>query len=298
MRFAQSACCGFLAIVSALLFVYPAWSNDLALGAKAKVKTPVMIPISPPVGLNWKTRDQVLELRDREVQKHKNLLRGFYEPGEVFDQIMDNKPWWGVHGMLIYGPGLRSIEGPSKESIYLLNPFRLVAAEPNNVGIWSPAAVTKKDLQDPAFPFYWTCSPVRFDAVNSTQHMTCYVSTYHKLLAKWRKKLSENPLINGFSLIAYNARDFGFNFMYLDYTKSKNVQPWRSKDPFEIPHYIHCGGSCRYPGGCNNMSPHRVETDENVLLGLPARAYIKLWRNRPRDPITSPADFVVVIDFV
>jgi hypothetical protein len=46
------------------------------------------------------------------------------------------------------------------------------------------------------------------------------------------------------------------------------------------------------------MSPHRVETDNNRLQKLPARAYIKLWRDRPRDPQTSPADFVMVIDFI
>jgi len=105
-------------------------------------------------------------------------------------------------------------------------------------------------------------------------------------------------VIQNFSLIAYNARDFGFPFMYLDPKNSLNLVPWKSPDALEIPQMIHCGGSCGYPGGCNNMSPHRVELDNNRLTRLPARAYLRLWRERPKDAKTSSPDFVMVIDFI
>lgn len=275
-----------------------AHGNELAIGKCAKTNAPVIIPMVEPVNLNWKPRDEVLGMRAKEVGKFRSLLLDSYEPGELFDQMEDRKPWWGLHGLHIYRQGNRAIEGPSKESVYLLNPFRLVAAEANNIGIWKAGSLSPRDLNTPGFPFNWNSGPLKFDSRNSMAQVTYDVTGYHRALAKWIPKLRGDTVIQDFSLIAYNARDFGMNFMYLDSTRSLNVQPWASKDAFEIPQMIHCGGSCGYPGGCNNMSPHKTETDNNRLKKLPARAYLKLWRDRPRDPITAPADFAMVIDFI
>jgi hypothetical protein len=264
-----------------------AWANYLSVGKAAKSQNPILIPINPMVELDWKSRDEVLGMREKLVNKFPQLLGEDYIPGECFDMIEDNRPWWGLWGLHVYRQGQRSIDGPSKESDYLLNPFRIVATEPNNIGIFKTNSLTTKDLSSPDFPFVWKSGPVRFDARNAMAMVTYDITGYHKQLARWIPKLVADTVIQDFSFIAYNARDFGLPYMWLDPAKSINVRAWQRKDPVEIPQMIHCGGSCGYPGGCNNMSPHRVEFDNNRIQKLPARAYIKLFKEMQRDPNTA-----------
>lgn len=276
----------------------PVHANELATGNQARSLVPIIIPVSAPVDLNFKSRDAILGMREKAVEKYPQLLLDMYDPGECFDLLEGGKPWWGLYGLHVYREGNRSIEGPSKESVYLMNPFRLVAAEGNNIGVFRRNSLTPPEMQTPGFPFNWNSKSVKFDARNSMSQETYDVTGYHRGLAKWLSKLSADRVVQEFSLIAYNARDFGLNFMYLDPKNSINVRKWASRDALEIPQMIHCGGSCGYPGGCNNMSPHRAELDNNRLNKLPARAYLKLWHDRPRDPNTAAPDFVVVLDFI
>ena len=55
-----------------------------------------------------------------------------------------------------------------------------------------------------------------------------------------------------------------------------------------ILHFIHRGGSCGYPGGCNNGSPYQPELDNFRVEALPAHLDVLLWRNRPKDISESP----------
>jgi hypothetical protein len=293
-----------LFILTLPLFACGAWrgghanANELAIGKRAKINSTLMIPITGAVELDWKTRDEVLGLREHEVRKYPQLLYDDYQPSECFDLIEDHKPWWGLWGLHVYRQGQHAIDGPSKESEYLLNPFRLVAAECNNIGIFKENAFTERELQARDFPFIWQSGPVKFDARNCIAQVTYDVTGYHRQLAKLIPKLKHDVVIQNFSLIAYNARDFSLPFMYLDTKNSINVTPWERRDCIEIPQMLHCGGSCGYPGGCNNMSPHRPELDQNHLKKLPARAVLKLYSQRPRDPEVTPADFTMVLDFI
>lgn len=296
--------------ISALLIIMiPLWgcgmwrsghanANELALGSKAKINSVLTIPITPPIELDWKTRDDVLGLREKEIRKYPQLLADQYVPSECFDLVEDNKPWWGLWGLHVYRQGKHAIDGPSKESEYLLNPFRLVAAECNNIGIFKENAFTERELNVKDFPFVWQSGPVKFDARHSLAQATYDVTGYHHALARYISKLKHDTVIQNFSLIAYNARDLGLPFMYLDSKNSINVTPWARHDCIEIPQMLHCGGSCGYPGGCNNMSPHTPELDQNHLKKLPARALLKLYSKRPRDPEVDPADFTVMLDFI
>ena len=48
----------------------------------------------------------------------------------------------------------------------------------------------------------------------------------------------------------------------------------------EFVDYIHLGNSCKYKGGCNNISP--VQFDKMIMLtNLPAEINLKLWKNEP-----------------
>jgi hypothetical protein len=98
-----------------------------------------------------------------------------------------------------------------------------------------------------------------------------------------------------FGLIAYNARDFGFGYLYVDPVASKNVTRRGKLDSAsDLLQFIHRGPSCNIPGGCNNMSPPLPELDKWKATGLPAEAHIRLWKLRPVT-VNDPPDMSFVI---
>jgi hypothetical protein len=100
-----------------------------------------------------------------------------------------------------------------------------------------------------------------------------------------------------FDLVAYNARDMNLNYIYLSLSDSLNLAPYVvAESPFAIAHFIHRGGSCGYPGDCNNVSPPTPELDSIRITALPARAHIWLWANAPQS-VEQPPDMTFIINF-
>jgi hypothetical protein len=98
-----------------------------------------------------------------------------------------------------------------------------------------------------------------------------------------------------FALVGYNARDFGYHWLWVDPELSSNIQcVMEPKSATEIRQFIHCGGSCGYPGGCNNMSPGIAELDRMRYTALPAMAYIQLWKNKPSN-VQDPPDLTFIL---
>ena len=76
------------------------------------------------IKLDLMKKTEILELREKYVSEYPELLNAAYKPSEdVFGQVEDGKPWWGILGISYYGSGQKSIEGPSKDSRYIINPF-------------------------------------------------------------------------------------------------------------------------------------------------------------------------------
>jgi len=87
------------------------------------------------------------------------------------------------------------------------------------------------------------------------------------------------------------------NYLYVAYQDSSNISKLDAPaSAYAIPHYLHRGGSCGYPGGCNNMSPDTPEISWIELTRLPARAVIRLWSRNPGAVERAP-DMVFVIQF-
>ena len=129
----------------------PAPGNRLALGAAAKLEL-VDLQVLASAELDRLSKADVLRLRRQAVMTQAPLLAADYVPSEaVFGQIVDGAPWWGIEGQFRHGPGPRSIEGPSEESRFILNPFLLVA--PEFGGFWPRL----NDAEARDFPF--TCYP-------------------------------------------------------------------------------------------------------------------------------------------
>jgi len=242
------------------------------------------IDLNDMIELDFMKKSEILDLRKKYINEHPDLLNGAYKPSEeVFGQIQDGKPWWGILGISYYGPGQKSIEGPSKESRYIINPFLLVAlseygAHPVNDPSLSPVPICPK--------------PIALEWEGRSKATATYeVGEFWDLQAKYRYADAGN---NIFELDAYNARDFGFNYLYIDKNESRNAVLNDNKEPVQILQFIHCGGSCGYPGGCNNKSPDQPELMVSIS-SLPATLYIKLWRNKP---VTtgSDADMIFIIE--
>jgi hypothetical protein len=242
----------------------------------------VSLSLTPLQEFDFKSKKEILQARTLEVLRYPELIKGTYSPSEdIFGQIQDGKPWWGIEGLYLHGGTERSIEGLSKESRFLTNPYLLVGlAETHG---WQETGST----QTPLYP-----SPLEI-RYSDAEVMIKYDVENHFAYKLRVNAIDANDRI--LNLIAYNARDFGFHFLYLDPGQSKNVGTVEPRErAVNIVQYIHCGGSCGYPGGCNNMSP--LQSELNIRVGpVPARAYIKLWKKDPGD-INSPADLPVILE--
>lgn len=271
-------------------------ANHLALGRNARVDGSLAMDIHEAVELDGLTRDEILDLRRREVERHPELISDPYSPAEtVFGRIVDRKPWWGIAGQFFYGPGAQSTAGPAEESRFVMNPFLPVAAEFLGLSIWSSCCfewdttkVSDDDLRRPDFPFYCQPEVLTWYPAGSRVEVTYRVSTFLQRLNQWLV----TPVPEGhafFNLITLNARDWGFAYIAVDYGRSHRIshEP-PSAAPMRIVHYLHLGGSCGFPGGCNNMSPETPGINDLRVAGLPAEVRLLLWREKPGFEGTTP----------
>jgi hypothetical protein len=270
-------------------------ANELAVGDQARVQTSLPIPLNPLVDLNWKTHDEVLEMRFKALARYAALLHGTYTPDpDIFDSLRDKRPWWGLAGQAVFGSGDQSILGLSEQSRFLLNPLMLVGVASGTNLIWRAESFTEADINNPNFPYCWLPDRLEFDAKHARAMVSYNVSSYLQRIND-SGKLKGQITTPDFSLVAYNARDFGYSFIYADLRASQNIlNPYDEHRPVRIEQFIHCGGSCGYPGGCNNMSPYIGAIEHLTYSKLPARVVVSLWKELPSQ--TKPADFTVFID--
>lgn len=290
--------CQIVALLS-LVFPIPAKCSELAVGPKSKVneQTPIDVFVQPPASFNYLTKKQVLDMRQGEVDKHVELVVDRYQPSFlVFGQIEDEKPWWGIKGSFIHGSGEKSIEGDAEESRFLVNPFLLVGLNPNSAEIWDESKLSNGETDKPDFPYFWKPSIVRFWPRREIVQIAYEVSDFNKRIKQLENLLKDKTEIDQFSLVAYNARDFGYEYIYVPVNESVNIANQNDpRTPVRIQQYIHCGGSSGFPGGCNNMSPEQPQIDRFKLKQLPAKVKVLLWKTSPGSITTKP-DLTVLID--
>ena len=255
-------------------------SNTLALGSAGQPGI-IELDIHSPISLNFKSRDEVLRLRTEKIMRNRQLLTSPYVPTPaVFGQIADGAPWWGNEGIFYHGPGPHSIEGHSLQSRYLLNPFLLVAPEFHDDWQFQGTATEASPL-----PPYCAPQDLRWRTQDAYAEVTYAASC---IAMRQMKK---------FDLVAFNASDFGLKYIFVSYAESKNVTKQNAPtNAYRNPQLIHKGGSCGYPGGCNNMSPTTPAIDGIQLLGLPAFIMVYLWKEQPNSVSQAP-DMRFVIHF-
>lgn len=274
-------------------------NNSLAVGSQAKIQA-VNLAINAPTKIDFKSRKEIESLRREFVFQHPELLLYRYEPySKIFGQIVDGKPWWGLNGQLFYDSGNQSIEGLSEETRFINNPYLLVAANMvlDGYTFSTDRYASKADLARTALPLDCEPAQIYFYPPQAREDITYNVSNFLKESARYvdlPKQLSSAK----FDLVAYNARDFGYNFLAVSPQYSRNISRTHAT-PVPINQFIHCGNSCGYPGGCNNMSPYSKELFDLTLGALPAQAVIYLWKKKPQAPsqLQRP-DFMVILNFI
>lgn len=258
----------------------------------------VSIPINDMEDFNFQTKETILSIRRQEVDKHFHLIRRSYTPPggrtgsarnyspspEVFGSIVGGKAWWGMKGMSFHGPGKKSIEGFSEESRFVLNPFLFV-------GIAAPyARVVNTDILEPQ-AVYPVLRNLQFNPVNMIGVAFYDMTKYYEMARVYRySPMSQST----FTLVAYNARDFGFNYLDIEQKRTRKIAHSRKgKKAMEILQGLRLGYSCKYQGGCNNMMPSQPQLEVR-LTDLPAILFIKLWREEP-DNVRDKADMAFKI---
>jgi len=241
----------------------------------------VEVPLNPPREFDGGSREGILNLRRLYVNKITELAPKNYQPNmDVFGQIEDGKPWWGLLGMCYYGNGEKSIVGNSKESRFIINPYLLIGVEELNAHIVRPL---------PSYPKEFYPTPARLTWVRdgSGGQVTYNITDYYQKALNY-----SYPDPNMLYLSDYNARDFGFNYFEIDSASSKNITAAFDKI-IPIIQFIHTGGSCCYPGGCNNKSPSQSELAIKWHK-LPAKIYLKLWKNSPASATQKPDMYFII----
>jgi len=290
----------FTVVTSALTGFIPALAspdNVLNIGPQGSASE-ISVPLHPVENYNFKPKVEIFDQRKKYVEMSPQLVPGPYKPNDaVFGAVEDKRPWWGLQGSAVYGAGQQSIEGPAEESRFIANPLLLVGADAASANNFQKNLVTPSDLNDPDFPYTWKPLSLTWWANRNCARVVYDVSKFNDALYRFRTKLVKPLIYPAFSLVAYNARDFGFNYIWLAPEKSINVENYAkpAAEAVRINQMLHCGGTCGYPGGCNNMSPRNIAIDRIKYSKLPARAYVKLWRAKPAK-VTDDADMIFLID--
>lgn len=274
--------------------------NRMALGPAALIAGPVSLPVAAPLELDGLSRGQIMDLRIEAVGRHPSFLQTPYRPSSaVFGQIEDGRPWWGLAGRFYFGRGEGSIEGASIHSVNVLNPFLLVGADFWHDGEirWDPARVTSDTVMASDFPFLPRIASLVILPSEARGSVTYELSRF--LEARAPLYDPGTPwLETRVDLDAYNARDMGFAYLHVSLGESENVVLHRDRPaPARIPQYLHRGGSCGYPGGCNNVSPSFPAAGGLKVANLPARIVVRLWRDKPSSA-GSPPDMLFWVNLI
>lgn len=277
----------FIVLVILLYTLYTRFEpnrNKLAYGEESGLIGTHNLQLNAPIELDFKSKSEIFLLRREAVEQYPDLILKNYSPStDIFGQIVDGLPWWGINGQFYYGNGEQSIAGPAEESRFILNPYLLIAAEPWRM--WDKNLVSEATTH--RADFLYVCPPTWLEWRPSEAYAEVTYSAHCASALNYRY----------FDLISYNARDFNLNYIYVSYADSQNItKRVKPTEAYEIPHYIHRGGSCGYPGGCNNMSPPTPEIDGLEIIRYPFKVVIWLWEKKP-DSVEETPDMVFVVQF-
>ena len=252
--------------------------------------------VNPASSYNYLSKNEIYNLRKKYVAKSLFANKNYEPNNNIFGGIVDGKPWWGSNpcSQLDYkGDYHERIEGPSKVSAQVNNPNALVGVSM----AYSPWEYEyNKDFCSSKAPLFLP------DALFYNKAENMIVAKY-KVPSKFPSfKSNVNGREYGYplQLSGLNAIDFGYKYVYaMQMQNSTIMYPDQSNITNNVQifnDYIHLGGSCKFEGGCNNISP--MQSDKMFTINyLPATLTLKLWKEKPSNKF-SKADiyYKIIID--
>lgn len=240
------------------------------------------LPINPLSEYNYKSKKEIYEIRKKHVM-NSIFTSPKYEPNEeIFGQIQDGKPWYGVQTFLCKNGEVT--KGVSYRSKFINNPTALIDVSNDIAYKYSSGNTECRDTK------LWT---LLVSKLSYHPKENIIIATYNADKTFLEKTLQNWQPILDFD--ALNARDFGYYYGYaekynnLEFNNRENI----STGIYQFRDFIHTGQSCKVDGECNNQSPWQKELDF-YLTGLPATITFKLWKNQPISKF-APADIYYTI---
>ena len=252
-----------------------------------------VLKINQPSEYNYMSKAQIYKLRERYVKDSLFKTENYKPSEEVFGQIVDGKPWWGLIpcGELNYtGDYHERIEGDSKVSVQMNNPNALV-------GLNMPFLPWALDNnQEFCTNEYSKFIPISLQH-NPKNNLIIAKYEITEPFLKYKVNINSKSERTPIQLSGLNALDFGYKYVWA--FDSKNIKMFNENNVLDdvkmFRDYVHLGGSCKYEGGCNNISP--MQNDLMITItDIPAEIDLKLWKKEPINKY-SKADIYYKIIF-
>jgi len=287
------------------LLLGSAVTSSAKTGSASASSETYQLKLRSPTVLNGHSRDEVLEMRKREVARHANLFGKGYEPhSAAFAGLHDQSAWLGTLGKFGYADPQQATEGPADAARWLLNPLLLVGAEvwPINPTLQrtklAPDVFGHRQIQSylngkTELPF--VCKPLgmTWDPSNSSGMVTYDVGAF---LSDRRKADTNQVVLSTMAEIEFhmlNARDLNFRYCYTSPTLAKNMIIRRgSETPFELTDGLTDDAS-------GNLTTTSSSSAGKFLLtgSYPASIEFHLWQNEPSDVTTRIVPYLPVSDW-
>lgn len=279
--------------------------NQLLLGSTATTSGTYPLKLRLPAELDGKNRDDILEMRKREVARHDRLIAEGYKPNaDTFKGLTDQSSWLGTLGKFGYADQQKATEGPADAARWLLNPLLLVGADiwPVNPSLErtkiAPSVFGTRRIEhylegQSTLPF--VCEPVGliWEPANSRAMVTYNVGAF---LAERRKSDKKQVVLGTMADVdfnMFNARDLDFRYCYTSpkFAKNIKVEQTNSGMPFEISDAI------QDVGNGNLAAVARQPEGKFLLTGeFPATIEFLLWKKKPSADTEPDVRYTVRFD--
>lgn len=272
---------------------------DAIVNAKKDIKANIasdmqVLKINPVSSYNYLTRAQIYDIRKKYVQKSLFATKDYEPNAQVFGGISDGKPWWNTKPCTPLGYSgdyHERIQGNSKVSAQVNNPNALVGVSAT-YSLWERPdnkdfCESKGAMFDPELLVYKKSNNMMIALYDVPDN-------FPSITAKVDGKNIGFPL----QLSGLNALDFGYKYVFaIELKNAALMYPENSNMLSEVQQfrdYLHVGGSCKYKGGCNNISPLQNALMFHVKY-LPAIVTVKLWKDKPMNKFSKPDMYYRII---
>lgn len=259
--------------------------NNIDIGFTTKAPEKINITLNGLMNYNGKTAEELFALRSKAVAAHPELVTGYKPTPDLFS-IDSKASWWGMKGYVFRGKEIDKVEGLSRESAYFGNPYLLVSPEWYCTGMhWTNNRFPKDIDFANVFPTYVPPVSVTLFPKEKREQLVYDTMKYYNDV----RSMQDGPWPISevsFDLNAYNARDFGFNYLYVDSIQSSNLNKLPPQ-VIQITQSISTKHNSTCAESCNDLSTPE-ELQGFKIKNLPAKCFLKLWRQKPVSHTSDP----------